>query len=194
MSLAYVVFLVLLTAQRLSELVIARRHVTSVPEPERGAPLESNAEYAVLVVLHVALLVAPPLEHVLARREPPALVVGLALAACLAAQALRLASQIALGRARTVRGERLPGTVAVTRGPYRFVRHPNYAAVLVEFVAVPAVGGAWIALVLLSLAHVPILARRVRREEAQLAQLPGWSATVGRLPRFLPRPGARPRS
>jgi len=59
------------------------------------------------------------------------------------------------------------GQRAVTAGPYAFVRHPMYSAVLVMFLATPVALGSWWALIP-ALLLVPILAARIRHEEALL--------------------------
>ena len=57
----------------------------------------------------------------------------------------------------------------MTGGPYRFLRHPNYVAVVVEGLALPLVHTAWITAVLFTALNIPLLAVRLRCEEAALA-------------------------
>jgi methyltransferase len=73
----------------------------------------------------------------------------------------------------------------VTRGPYRFIRHPNYLAVIIEFVVIPVLCGAYITAVVFSLANAWILARRIPQEERALRQFSGDGLPPA--PRFLPR-------
>jgi methyltransferase len=73
------------------------------------------------------------------------------------------------------------------RGPYRFIRHPNYLAVLIEFSAVPLGGGAWISWAVLNVLHAPVLAARIRGEERLLEDLPRWRERMSRKGRFWPR-------
>jgi len=73
----------------------------------------------------------------------------------------------------------VPGARAVTRGPYRFLRHPNYLAVGVEMFALPLVHGAWLTALVFSLANAALLAVRVRCEESALARHSDWAERFG---------------
>ena len=58
--------------------------------------------------------------------------------------ALRYWAIATLGERWNTRVIVVPGAPAVTAGPYRFLRHPNYLAVVVEVAALPLVHGAWL--------------------------------------------------
>ncbi|HET6346370.1 MAG TPA: isoprenylcysteine carboxylmethyltransferase family protein, partial [Myxococcota bacterium] len=92
------------------------------------------------------------------------------LAAALAAQGLRYWAIGSLGRRWNVRVIVLPNVPAVTRGPYRFLRHPNYVAVVLEGMAVPLIHGAWWTAVAFTLANALLLRVRIRCEEDALAR------------------------
>jgi methyltransferase len=62
----------------------------------------------------------------------------------------------------------VPGMRIVTDGPYRYLRHPNYLAVVVEGFAIPLVHGAWITAAIFSLANAVLLVVRIRCEETAL--------------------------
>jgi methyltransferase len=79
-----------------------------------------------------------------------------------------------------------PGSV-VRRGPYRFLRHPNYLAVVVEMLAIPLVHGAWLTAVAFSLANAWILRERIRLEESALARGSAYEQLFAGTPRLLPR-------
>ena len=53
-------------------------------------------------------------------------------------------------------------------GPYRWFRHPNYVAVVVEGFALPLVHGAWITALVFTVLNAPLLAVRLRDEERAL--------------------------
>ena len=80
----------------------------------------------------------------------------------------------------------VPGRPAVDSGPYRFVRHPNYVAVIVEMLALPLVHSAWLTALLFSAANAWLLARRIAHEEAALAAHADYVARLGDRARFLP--------
>ena len=62
------------------------------------------------------------------------------------------------------------GRAPITGGPYRFLRHPNYLAVVVEIAALPLLHGAWLTAAVFSAANAMLLAVRIREEEAALAR------------------------
>lgn len=181
----YLGFLLLLALERLLELGLSARHAERLRR--RGAYEVGQRHFALLVVLHALFLPACAAEVLLLHRSFPGVVGGLALIAALAAQALRYWAVMALGERWNVRIFVLDDVSPVVSGPYRYLRHPNYVAVLVEIACVPLIHGAWLTAVVFSLAHAALLAVRIRQEEAALGPLYGtiFSST----PRFLPRSG-----
>src|SRR6202790_1726442 len=75
----------------------------------------------------------------------------------------------------------------VTSGPYRWVRHPNYVAVVAELFALPMIHTAWITAILGTAANLELLRRRVGVEDGVLLANPAYRASMGGKPRFLPR-------
>jgi methyltransferase len=63
----------------------------------------------------------------------------------------------------------LPRAALVRRGPYRFLRHPNYLVVAGEIAVLPMVFGAWALALLFSILNAAVLAWRIRVENALLA-------------------------
>ena len=78
-----------------------------------------------------------------------------------------------------------------TGGPYRFIRHPNYVAVTLEFACLPVAVGAAREGTLLSLANAAVLVPRIRAEERLLDAIPGYREAFRGVPRFVPWPGRR---
>jgi len=62
----------------------------------------------------------------------------------------------------------VPGAGLVERGPYRWLRHPNYVAVVVEGVALPLVHTAWVTAVVFTVLNALLLRVRIRTEEDAL--------------------------
>jgi len=60
------------------------------------------------------------------------------------AQALRWWCITTLGPRWNTRVVVVPGLPLVARGPYRWLNHPNYVAVVAEGIALPLVGSAWV--------------------------------------------------
>src|SRR5207253_11228146 len=101
-----------------------------------------------------------------------------------AATALRIWMLASLRRSWNVRVVR-PLRI-VTHGPYRFIRHPNYLAVIVELAALPLAGGAWMTALVASLANAALLSRPIPYEEQLLFADRRYRRHFAPLPRFLP--------
>jgi methyltransferase len=184
---AYFVLLAIVAVQRVAELVLTHRRLRALPPKERALTADGAWTWRAMVALHAALIVLPACEVLLLHRDPPLWCFFGAVVAFLAAQGLRYWAIASAGQAWNARAVVAPSMTVSERGPYRYVRHPNYAAVLVEFSAVPLAGGAWIAWIVLNLLHAPVLAARIRGEEKLLAMLPEWKLRMSSKGRFWPR-------
>ena len=130
----------LIVVQRMVELRIATRNEAWARQ--QGAVERGAGHYPLFFVLHTGWLLAWPAEAWL---TGPALAPGwwLSLAAFGVAQGLRYWAITSLGLRWNTRILVLPGAPRIRRGPYRFVPHPNYVAVIIELAAAPLVFGAW---------------------------------------------------
>src|SRR5690606_7059571 len=138
---AYLVFLGLIAAERVAELVRSRRNVAWALA--HGGVEVGQGHFRVMTALHAVFLPACALEVWLLER-PFIPLLGIPMRALVAgAQALRYWAVATLGRRWNVRVVAVPGLPVVTAGPYRLVRHPNYVAVVVELAAIPLVHTAW---------------------------------------------------
>ncbi len=167
MTTAYVVLLVAVGAERVAELVVSQRNLAWARA--RGGRESGQAHYMFMVVIHVALLVGCLVEVLAADRPFLAWLGWPMLAVVAASQALRWWCIATLGRRWNTRVVVVPGLALVSRGPYRFVRHPNYVAVVAEGVALPLVHTAWLTAVLFGVANAAVLTVRIRCEEQALA-------------------------
>jgi len=161
MTLATLV-LALVTAQRLGELVLARRNTRRLLA--QGAYEVGAGHYPIVVALHAAWLGSLWLLAWDAPVDPSWLAVYIVL------QALRLWVLASLGPRWTTRIIVLPGAPLARRGPYRFVSHPNYVVVAAEIAVLPLVFGLVWHAVLFTLLNAAVLFIRIRAEGAALAQ------------------------
>lgn len=168
-----------LALQRRRELALSKR--LEAARPGRRAAARS---FPLMVAVHVGLFVLPPLEAHLAHRRPHW--VGLWLALLAAATGLRWWSIRSLGDQWNVRAAVPEDLQPVTLGPYRWIRHPNYLAVILEFAALPLAGGAWISAIGLSALNGAVLVDRIMAEEALLAEAPGYQQAFAGKARFIP--------
>lgn len=180
----YLLLIVLVAVQRLAELAISKRNLAHALAGG-GKEVESG-HYPVMVVLHTAFLIACPVEvYALDRPFVPAvgIVCGIVL---LLATGLRYWAIGTLGRRWNTRIVVVPGAPPVVGGPFRFLRHPNYLAVILEIVFLPLLHGAWITAAVFSLANAALLRVRIAAEERALAEASAYERAFAGRPRLIP--------
>jgi methyltransferase len=124
-----------------------------------------------MVTLHTGLLAGCLAEPIVLHRPfIPALGWPM-FAIVLAAQALRWWCITTLDYQWNTRVIVIPGAGRITGGPYRFLPHPNYVAVITEGVALPLVHTAWVTALVFSVLNAWLLSTRVKVENAALAGL-----------------------
>jgi len=156
------VILTLVAAERLAELVHAARNTRALRR--RGAIEYGAGHYPLLVLLHAAWLGA--LFLLVPQDTVP---VWPWLAIYLGLQGVRLWVIRSLGPYWTTRIITLPGEKLVRRGPYRFLRHPNYVIVAAEIAVLPLAFRAYAIALIFSALNLTLLAWRIRIEERALA-------------------------
>ena len=152
----------LVALERLAELWHARRNTRALLES--GGVEVGGGHYPLIVALHAAWLLA-----ILLTVPPGAGVSVPLLAAFVVLQGLRLWVLTSLGRFWTTRVITLPGAPLVRRGPYRYLRHPNYLVVVAEIAVLPLTFGAWGLAAVFSALNAALLAWRISLEDQALA-------------------------
>ncbi|CAK06279.1 MULTISPECIES: isoprenylcysteine carboxyl methyltransferase family protein [Rhizobium] len=155
-----IALLAFVTLQRLAELVLARRNTAALLA--RGATEVAPEHYPVMVALHASWIIGLWLT---APGRPVALFWFLVF---MGLQVLRLWVLATLKGRWTTRIIVLPGASLVRSGPYRFLRHPNYAIVVGEIAALPLAFGLPFYAIVFSLLNALILYVRVKAENAAL--------------------------
>ena len=157
--------------------VVARGVELAVSERNRrwsmaqGGIESGPGHYPVMVLLHTGLLVGAVVE-VLTLDRPFLPWLGWPMLALLvASHGLRWWCISSLGRQWCTRIVVVPGRSAVTSGPYRFLRHPNYLAVVLEGIALPLVHTAWVTAAAFTVANAALLRVRIAAEEQALRSL-----------------------
>jgi methyltransferase len=185
----YLLLLAALAAERIFELYLTRRNARRAFS--RGAIEVGHRHYRVMAALHTAFIASCAIEAMhFPRALPPAIVWG-ALGAEVLAQALRYWAVATLGERWNTRVIVTPEAAPVTGGPYRFLRHPNYLAVVIEIAAVPLIGGAIVTAVAFSILNAILLAVRIHAEERALGAR--WAEAFNARPRLIPSLGHGPR-
>lgn len=174
MSSAWVPALVAL--QRLFELLLCRRNRKALAA--RGGRERRPETYVEMVALHALFILSLSWESYPWRIPLDGRTAG-GLAAYIAVTALRYRSIAALGEYWTTRIVVVPGSRIVRSGPYRYLRHPNYLVIVLEFLVLPLLMRAPVTLVVFSLANIPVLRRRIRFEEEALREATDFADRPG---------------
>jgi len=172
MTAGMVLFLVVLAAtalERLAELVLSARHARW--SFARGGIESGRGHFLFMVVLHAGLLLACVVEVWAADRPFLPVLAWCALAVTVASQGLRWWCIASLGRRWNTRIIVVPGLPLVARGPYRWLPHPNYLAVVAEGLALPLIHTAWLTAAGFTVANaVLLLAFRIPAENRALTR------------------------
>lgn len=156
------VVLALVTLQRIIELAYSSRNTKRLLLC--GAREFGASQYPLFILLHSAWVLTMALT--IPRDAPPNLTL---LSAFALLQAVRLWIVLSLGLYWTTRVITLPDAPLVRTGPYRYLRHPNYAVVFAEIALLPLAFGAVAQAVAFSIFNGILLAWRISIEESALA-------------------------
>lgn len=162
----YYLLVLAIAAERLAELVVARRNARW--SMSNGGKEFGRDHYPAMVSMHALLLMSCVVETWSLGR-PFIWWLGWPMLAVVAlSTAVRWRCVTVLGRRWNPRLIVIPDAPLVLRGPYRWMRHPNYAAVAAEVAALPLVHSAWLTAIVFSAANAAVLNVRIRAENAAL--------------------------
>lgn len=188
MDLTTIAFLALVgcvAIERLVELQVSRRHQRDLANS--GAHKYHDPHYRWMILLHAGVLIGAAVEVVLLRRPflqwlAFSMLLLFALATLLRWWVIRT-----LGIHWNTEVVNSAPLEVVSRGPFRWIRHPNYLGVFVELIALPLIHTAWITATFAAIGNTFVLRNRLRIEEPLLETAPAYRATMSGKPRFLPR-------
>jgi methyltransferase len=178
----YTALLVLVGVERIAELFISKRNAAEAFA--KGAVEVGQAHYRVMALFHTLFLFSCLAEAWLVPHDFAPVLGWLALAGAVLAQGLRYWAITTLGRRWNTRIIVMPEAEPVTGGPYRFLKHPNYLAVVAEMVCLPLIYGGFVTAIVFSLGNAAILFVRIRAEERALGSK--YAAAFAGKSRFLP--------
>ncbi len=153
----------LVILQRLVELAVARRNTARLLA--RGGREVGAAHYPLFILLHASWLLAIALTTPL-DRQPNWWLIGV----FAILQGLRIWVVTTLGPYWTTRVITLDDAPLVRRGPFRFVRHPNYWVVCGEIAVLPLAFGDWPVALVWTILNGMLLTYRIRVETGALSQ------------------------
>ncbi|HEY1505849.1 MAG TPA: isoprenylcysteine carboxylmethyltransferase family protein [Stellaceae bacterium] len=151
----------LVALERLAELIYANRNTNALLRA--GAHEIGRSHYPLIVLLHLSWLIA---VYAFADKGAPPVWFWIAMFVLL--QAARYWILVTLGRYWTTRIIAVPNAPLVAHGPYRFLRHPNYAVVIAEIAVLPLTLGEYAVAIVFSLLNAALLWWRIRVENAAL--------------------------
>ncbi len=135
----------------------------------RGATEPDGDVIALMRFAYPGAFIVMAVEGALTGPAPPnILMLGLALFGV--AKALKVWAIAALGSRWSYRVLVVPGERLVATGPYRFLSHPNYLAVMGEIVSVAAIAWAPITGTLAAIGFGRLLVARIRIEDRALGR------------------------
>lgn len=162
----YYLFIAVIAAERLVELVVARRNAAW--SFANGGKEFGRGHYPVIVAMHTLLLVACIVEVAVFHRPFVPWLGWPMVGVVVLSTVVRWWCAATLGKHWNPRLIVVPGAQLVQGGPYRWIHHPNYAAVIAEVAALPLVHSAWLTAIVFSIANAAVLNVRIRAENTAL--------------------------
>ena len=163
----FIIVITIVIIQRLVELIIARRNEKWMRS--KGAFEIGADHYPLMVFMHVAFFISLLLEVLVFDRVLSPFWIAL-LTLFLIAQAARMWCLISLGKFWNTKIIILPGADVVRKGPYKFIRHPNYLIVTTELLVLPLLFSAYFTAIFFTLLNIWMLSIRIPTEEKALKE------------------------
>ncbi len=162
------IIIAILGIQRLIELLIARRNERIVKS--NGAREYDQKGYKLIVLMHIAFFISLISEYVSFGKTLNHYWIPLVILFLLA-QALRYWAITSLGYYWNTKILVTPNTSPISRGPYKYIRHPNYLAVIVEIAVIPLIFSCYLTSIIFTILNLIVLRRRIQIEEQALSTL-----------------------
>ncbi|WP_346244060.1 isoprenylcysteine carboxyl methyltransferase family protein [Shouchella clausii] len=164
MTWAYMM-IALIIIQRLVEVRVARRNERWLKA--QGGVEAGTAHYPWMVTLHCGFFISLLIEVTLSNIAFSCWS-AIPLAIVVIAQIIRIWALSSLGKYWNTKIIVLPEAPVIEKGPYRFLRHPNYMVVVAEIAFVPLLFQAYWTAIVFSLLNAAMLTIRIPTEEAAL--------------------------
>jgi methyltransferase len=162
----YYLLILAVGIERVAELVVSKRNAEW--SFAQGGKEFGRPHYVVMVAIHTGLLVGCVVEPWALHRPFIGWLGWPMLGVVVLSQLLRWWCITTLGHRWNTRVIVLPYAPLVREGPYRWLHHPNYVAVVAEGVALPLVHTAWLTATVFTVANALLLSVRLRVENQAL--------------------------
>jgi methyltransferase len=184
LSMIFIYLLIFIViSQRLVEVIIAHQNASWIKS--QGGYEVGREHYPYLVLLHTLFFASLLIEVTI---HPPNFVswIVIPFVIFLLAQVGRIWALTSLGRFWNTRIMVLPGAKVIAKGPYRFMRHPNYAIVITEILMFPLVFQAYWTAIVFTILNAFILSIRIKVEENALKEVTNYEDEFEKRGRFVP--------
>ncbi|WP_010284008.1 isoprenylcysteine carboxyl methyltransferase family protein [Bacillus timonensis] len=159
------IFIALVISQRLIELRIAKRNEKWILS--QGGFEVGQGHYKYIVLIHILFFISLIVEVVYFGKELSALYPILFFFFALT-QLGRVWALQSLGMFWNTKIMILPRSQVQAKGPYKFVKHPNYIIVALEFILIPYLFQAYVTAIIFSFLNLLVMAVRIPVEERAL--------------------------
>ncbi len=182
--LPFVLFFSCILIQRAVELFIAKGNEKWMKQ--QGAIEFGKGHYRYMVLMHILFLVIFLSEKFLLNRGLSQFWPWVLALFCLT-QVIRFWAISSLGRYWNTKIIVLPGACPIKKGPYRFMKHPNYFVVTIELAVIPILFTSYYSAFLFSIFNMILLWVRVNEEEKALSSLTDYAIAFQDSHRFIPK-------
>ncbi|MEG7377767.1 isoprenylcysteine carboxyl methyltransferase family protein [Bacillus subtilis] len=157
----------ILIAQRAAEMAVARQNEQKVKK--QGAIEFGESHYPYIIIMHILFFLSLTAEVLLMNKQPSSWWIGIAVA-ILSVQAVRYWALCSLGAYWNTKILVVPGAELVKKGPYKWMKHPNYTVVILEILLIPLLYQAYVTMCLFSIVNAVLLTVRIRAEDKALEE------------------------
>jgi methyltransferase len=180
----YPLFLLASALISLYEARISAQH--SAELVQRGAVEIAPKIFPMMAALYLLMYFGSFAEYLWTRRSVSIIWFACGLLLFAVSKLLKFWSASSLGERWTMKVLILPGSEVVTSGPYRYIKHPNYVAVLLEIITIPLLGKSFLTFAIVFALFSVVLFYRIQSEERALMQYTNYSQGMLSKRRFVP--------
>lgn len=176
-------FFAFIVLERLIELYIAKKNAIYI-EAIGGFEV-GKAHYKYIVLLHILFLISFYIESRIRDALPAYWLIPFIFFILI--QIVRYWIISSLGRFWNTRVYVVPNSEPINKGPYRYLRHPNYLVVILEMITIPLIFGAYFTAFIFPVLNAFLLSTRIKVEEEALFANTQYQSSMKNKPRFLPK-------
>lgn len=182
-----VLILLLYSLERVAELLVSAHNKNSLIQEGQKMELLNRRESIQMKFFHISWFFILLIESTTSGQLQQGIFLYFSIFVLVLAQILRWSAIFTLGKYWSVDVYRMDNHPVIEEGPYAYVRHPNYLAVITEFFFLPLMLGSPVTLVLGSIGNLLMLKRRIKMEEEALNGKSGdYDRKFKRKRRFVP--------